>query len=145
MAYLDNVHKQYTFKQSLRDFIKYIPSQFADFNPSNYTYNFQSYPKTRLSLEEIQKRIERDQVYITKGRPDRDLIMSSIAELINDFESNADKLKTEYLNCFNCGEKLHSYHIEKLNYLKCTSCQCLIDSSNNEQVYIYNKNSYLKY
>jgi len=60
--------------------------------------------------------------------------MSSIAELINDFESNADKLKTEYLNCFNCGEKLHSYHIEKLNYLKCTSCQCLIDSSNNEKI-----------
>ena len=29
---------------------------------------------------------------------------------------------------------LHSFQIEKLNYLKCTSCQCLIDSSNIEKI-----------
>ena len=100
----------------------------------HYSYNFNSYPKTKLSFEEVKNRIENDQIFKTKSRPARELILSSITNLFDDIESNADKLKSEYLNCFLCGENMNSYNLDRFNYIKCTSCSCLIDSSNEGQV-----------
>lgn len=134
MAYVDNLHKEYKFEQSLRDYVKHIPKQFLDFNLKNYSYNFHSYPETELSIEEIKNRIENDQVFKTKSRLDQVNLLKAISDLLKEIELNAIRLKDVYLNCFNCGEKIHSFHIEKLNYLKCTSCQCLIDGSNNEKI-----------
>jgi len=133
-AYLDNIQKQYEFKQLLKEYIKYIPKQFFEFNLNNYTYKFHSYPKRELSIDEIKKRIENDSMFKTKGRLDKANILNSISDLANEIESNANILKDDYLNCFNCGEKLQSYSIEKLNYIKCPNCSCLIDSSNSEKV-----------
>lgn len=132
MAYLDNIFNEYEFKHLLKDYIKYIPTQFIDF--ISYSYKFHSFPKTKLSFEEVKKAIENDSVFKSKSRPDQDNILKAISDLLEEIELNAIRLKDDYLNCFNCGEKLHSFHIEKLNYLKCTSCQCLIDSSNNEKI-----------
>ena len=132
--YFNNITQEFTFEQSLRDYIRYIPTQFLDFNISNYSYNFNSYPKTKLSFEEVKNRIENDQIFKTKSRPARELILSSITNLFDDIESNADKLKSEYLNCFLCGENMNSYNLDRFNYIKCTSCSCLIDSSNEGQV-----------
>ena len=132
MAYLDNIFKEYEFKHLLKDYIKYLPTQFIEFK--NYSYKFHSFPKTKLSLEELKKRIDNDSVFRSKSRPDQDNILKAISDLLEEIELNSIRLKDDYLNCFNCGEKLQPFHIEKLNYLKCTSCQCLIDSSNNEKI-----------
>jgi len=132
MAYIDNVFKEYEFKHFLKEYIKYIPTQFIDFK--NYSYKFHSIPKTKLSLEEIKKGIESDSVFKSKSRPNQDNILKAISELLDEIELNAIRLRDDYLNCFNCGEKLHSFNIEKLNYLKCQSCQFLIDSSNIEKI-----------
>ena len=119
MAYLDNIFNEYEFKHLLKDYIKYIPTQFIDF--ISYSYKFHSFPKTKLSFEEVKKAIENDSVFKSKSRPDQDKILKAISDLLEEIELNATRLKDEYLNCFNCGEKLHSFHIEKLNYLKCPS------------------------
>ena len=132
MAYLDNIFNEYEFKHLLKDYIKYIPTQFIEFK--NYSYKFHSIPKMKLLLEEIRKGIENDSVFKSKSRPDQDNILKAISDLLDEIELNAIRLKNDYLNCFNCGEKLHPFHIEKLNYLKCSSCQCLIDSSNIEKI-----------
>lgn len=134
MNYFDNIKQEYTFEQSLRDYIKYIPATFLDFNLNNFTYNFHSYPKTKLSFEEVKYRIESDQVFTTKTRPAKELILTSITSLIDDIELNAGILKSEHLNCFICGHKMSSYNVDKLDYLKCSVCFCLIDSSNAEQI-----------
>ncbi len=132
MAYLDNIFKEYEFKHLLKDYIKYLPTQFIEFK--NYSYKFHSFPKTKLSLEELKKRIDNDSVFRSKSRPDQDNILKAISDLLEEIELNSIRLKDDYLNCFNCGEKLQPFHIEKLNYLKCPSCQCLIDSSNIEKI-----------
>ena len=100
----------------------------------SYSYKFHSFPKTKLSLEELKKRIDNDSVFRSKSRPDQDNILKAISDLLEEIELNSIRLKDDYLNCFNCGEKLQPFHIEKLNYLKCPSCQCLIDSSNIEKI-----------
>ena len=53
MAYLDNIFNEYEFKHLLKDYIKYIPTQFIEFK--NYSYKFHSIPKMKLLLEEIRK------------------------------------------------------------------------------------------
>ncbi|PJE46497.1 MAG: hypothetical protein CUR34_07620 [Sediminibacterium sp.] len=132
MAYLDNIFNEHKFKHLLKDYIKYIPTEFIDF--ISYSYKFHSFPITKLSLEEVKKEIERDSVFRSKSRPDQDNILKAISDLIEEIELNAIRLKEDFLNCFNCGQKLQSYQIEKLNYLKCKLCKCLIDSSNSEKI-----------
>jgi hypothetical protein len=132
LSYLDILTKAYDFKHLLKEYVQYIPQYFIEFK--NYSYKFHSYPKTKLSLVEIRKCIESNSIFKSKSRPDQDNILKAISDLYDEIELNATRLKDEYLNCFNCGEKLHSYHIEKLNYFKCPSCQCLIDSSNIEKI-----------
>lgn len=133
LGYLHNIQKEYKFKHLLKEYIKYIPTQFLTFNLSSYTYKFHSYPKTKLSNDEIKKGVENDPVFKTKGRLDRDSILKSIDELLTEIERNAIKLMETYLHCFNCGEKLQSYNIDKLNYIKCPTCNCLCDSSDPEK------------
>jgi len=134
LAYLDNVRKEYEFKHLLKEYVKYIPTQFLEFNLSHYSYKFHSYPKTRISLDEIRKEIENDTIFKSKSRPDKDSILKAISDLLDEIEANAIELKENYLNCFNCGEKVQSHNIEKLNYIKCPTCKCLLDSSDSGKV-----------
>jgi len=135
-GYLNNLGKEHKYKQLLKEYIKYIPVEFLEFNISSYYYKFHSYPKTKLSFEEIIRQIENDPIYKSKGRPDRENILDCVKELLNDVESNAACLRDDYLLCYNCGTKILSYNTEKLNYLKCTAhdCKCLVDSTNQENV-----------
>ena len=118
----------------LKEYIKYIQTQFIEFNLSKYTYTFHSYPKSKPQFDEVKSRIENDSVFKSKSRPDKDNILKAISDLLDEIELNAIRLMDDYLNCFNCGKKLHSFNIEKLNFIKCPSCQCLIDSSNIEKI-----------
>jgi len=135
-GYLNTLSKEYKFKQLLKEYIKYIPTEFLEFDLTSYFYKFHSYPKIKLSYEEIKVELENDSGYKSKGRPDRENILNCVRELLNEIESNADSLRDDYLLCYNCGAKIHSYNIEKLNYLKCIAhdCKCLIDSTNEENV-----------
>ncbi|MCS4432851.1 DUF2357 domain-containing protein [Aquiflexum gelatinilyticum] len=132
-GYLDIIQKEFKFKQLLKEYIKYIPEKYLEFKITTYTYKFHSYPKAKLSFEEIKASIENDSLYKSKSRPDKENIISCIQELLSEIENNSLKLRNDYLNCFNCGEKLQSFNIDRLNYLKCPSCSCLIDSSNSEK------------
>lgn len=130
LGYWVNTQKEYKFKQLLKEYIKHIPTQFMEFDLTNYTYRFHSYPKTKLSLDKIRCLIENDSIYKSKGRPDKDNILNCVSALLIEIESNATKLKNDYLNCFNCGAKLPSYYMNKINYINCPTCSCVIDSSN---------------
>jgi DNA-directed RNA polymerase subunit RPC12/RpoP len=134
LAYLSNIKTHYKFKQLLKEYVKYIITQYLEFDVTSFTYSFHSYPKSKLSLEEVIDRIEKDSLYKSKSRPDRENIISSLKELLSEIEENIIKLKEEYLNCFNCSERLHSFNIQRLDYIKCPTCSCLVDSSNFEKV-----------
>lgn len=133
-TYLENIQKENKFKHLLKEYIKYIPEQFVRFNTTTYTYKFHSYPKSTLSFEEINGRIENDSLYKTKSRSEKENIIRCIQQLLSEIENNSIKLRDEFLNCFNCGEKLHPYNIERLDYLKCPVCSCLVNSCNSEKV-----------
>lgn len=134
LEYSNNIQKEYEFRHLLKEYIKYIPTQFLEFNLAKYTYKFHSFPKTKLSPDEAIKGIENDSLFKLRSRPDKEHILNSVTDLFSEIESNVIKLQDNYLNCFNCGGKLHSYNIDKLNYLKCPDCSCLIDSSNSEKL-----------
>lgn len=134
VGYLDKIKKAYIYKQSLREFVKYIPTQYLEFDQHTYTYKFHSYPKTIHSLEEIKGGIETDSLFKSKSRPEREIVLNCINELMIEIEHNIGRLKDDYLNCFSCGKVLHSYNIERLDYIICPNCACLIDSSNSEKV-----------
>lgn len=134
MSFLDNINRAYIFKQLLKEYIHYLPTDSLEFDLTNYKYKFHSYPRLGLSFEDVKNKIENDHVFKTKSRPDKDNIIKSIAELLSEIESNSIKLKEIHLNCFNCGEKLQPYNIEKLSYIKCSSCNCLIDSSCHDKI-----------
>ena len=118
------------FKHLLKEYIKYIQTHFVEFDLTSYKYKFHSYPKLGLSFEDIKNLIENDHTFKTKSRPDKENIINKISDLIDEINSNSERLKQDYLNCFSCGESIQSHNIEQLNYIKCQSCGCLIDSSN---------------
>jgi hypothetical protein len=134
-SYLDNINKAYDFKHLLKDYIDFIPKQFLSFDSATYKYKFHSYPKDRLTIDEIKSKIEIDHLFKSKSRPDKKNILDSISELIKEINENTERLKSDYLNCFVCGEKIPVYN-GKLNYIKCQnhSCGCLIDSSNSPKI-----------
>lgn len=134
LSYLNNIKMEYKFKQILKEYVKYIPKQFIEFDIKNYTYRFHSYPKTNLSFGEIKVEVENDSIYKSRNRFDKENILKHINELLIEIEKNTIKLKEEYLKCFNCSEKLYPYYTNKLNYIKCNSCYCLINSAKPENI-----------
>lgn len=128
-VFIDNISKSYEFKHLLKEYIHYLDCYFIKFNIQNYTYKFISYPKTILKYADFHSNIEDDRNFKSKSRPDKDQIIRIFTELIAEINNNAEKLKTNFLNCFNCGEQLKSFNIENLNYIRCPFCNSLIDSS----------------
>jgi hypothetical protein len=132
IEYLNNLFRKFQFKPLLKDFVKYIRSTFIEFK--DFHYRFHSFPKSKLSSEEIKRSVESDSLFKANSRPEQNDIFKALSELLTEIESNSSKLINEYLNCFNCNEKLYSHNINHLNYIKCPSCQCLVDSSNKESI-----------
>jgi hypothetical protein len=133
-GFLSKINEEYKFKQLLKEYIKYIPTAFLEFNVDNFTYKFHSYPKSQLIIDDIEDKIEKDIRFKKRRRHEQKNIKETISELINDIEKNSARLKDDYLNCFCCEQKQYDYHVNKLNYLKCPHCKCLIDSSQSEKV-----------
>ena len=133
-SYLENLQKCYHFKQGLKEYVKYFPDQFLSFNVTDYTYYFHSYPNEEILLDQFKNNIENDPIFKAKSRPQKEDILKTISELVVQINEIALELKNKYLHCFNCGEKINSYNVDRLNYIKCISCTCLIDSSNLAQV-----------
>lgn len=132
--YNENLKRSFKFPQLLREYVKYIPQSQVSFNTSDYTFSFHSYPKSELNENDIKKQIESDTLFIKKSRPDKDNILSEISNLTNEINSKADELKNKYLHCFSCGEAFHSYNIDKMNYMKCSSCNSLYDNSTDNRI-----------
>lgn len=134
--YLNDINYCYEYKHLLKEYIQFIPSQYIDFNFSKYTYKFNSYPKSMLAIDEIKKAIENNQVFKSKSRPDQDNIIITMCNLVSEINFNADRLKNDFLFCFNCGDKLKANTIDKLNYIKCHNCNCVVDSTINNKLVV---------
>lgn len=132
--YNENLKRSFKFPQLLREYVKYVPQSQVSFNTSDYTFSFHSYPKSELNENDIKKQIESDTLFIKKSRPDKDNILSEISNLTNEINSKADELTNKYLHCFSCGEAFHSYNIDKINYMKCSSCNSLYDNSTDNRI-----------
>ena len=87
-----------------------------------------------LGSDEIKKTIENNQVFKSKSRPDQDNIIVTMCNLVSEINFNADRLKNDFLFCFNCGDKLKANTIDKLNYIKCHNCNCVVDSTINNKL-----------
>lgn len=132
--YTENLKYSFKFPQLLREYVKYIPQSHVSFNTSDYTFSFHSYPKSELNENDIKKQIESDTLFTKKSRPDKDKILSEISNLTNEINSKADELKNKHLHCFSCGEAFHSYNVDKMNYMKCSSCNSLYDNSTDNRI-----------
>lgn len=133
-SYNENLKRSFKFPQLLREYVKYIPQSQVSFNTSDYTFSFHSYPKSELNENDIKKQIESDTLFTKKSRPDKDNILSEIFHLTNEINSKADELKNKHLHCFSCGEAFHSYNVDKMNYMKCPSCNVLYDNSSEKEI-----------
>ncbi|MCB0485095.1 MAG: DUF2357 domain-containing protein [Flavobacteriaceae bacterium] len=133
-SYSENLKRSFKFPQLLRDYIKYIPQSQLSFNTTDYTFSFHSYPKSELTEDDIKKQIETDTLFAKKSRPDKDNIIKELSHLISEINQRAKELKNRYLHCFSCGTAFQSYNIEKLNYMKCPSCNVLYDNSSEKEI-----------
>lgn len=133
-SYSDNLEYSFKFPQLLRDYVKYIPQSQVNFNTSDYTFSFHSYPKSELKEDDIKMKIESDTLFTKKSRPDKDNIIKELSILINEINQRAEELKNKLLHCFSCGTPFQSYNVEKLNYMKCSSCNTLFDNSSSEKI-----------
>jgi hypothetical protein len=140
--YINNIKRTYKFKQLLRDFVKYIPTDFIEFDISSYSYWFHSYPAIKLPTQNVISKIEADLNFKSRNKSDQSNIINFLNELLTEIENNANKLKDE-LHCFKCGERLVYFKVKKLNYLQCSNsaCRCLIDFTDltNVTMRIYDK------
>lgn len=136
--YLKNIEQTYEFEHSLKDYIKYIPKNFLEFDTTRYSYKFHSYPHEPMSYEKIRECIENDSNYKKRGKPDKKNILSCVQNLLSDIESNKKTLQEDYLFCFVCCEKINPDIIKKLSYLKyrCLKCgyNCIVNSAQHEKI-----------
>lgn len=133
-SYNENLNRKFKFPQLLRDYVKYIPQSQVNFDTSDYTYSFHSYPKSVLKEDDIKKQIETDTLFTKKSRPDKDNIIKELSNLISEINQRAEELENKYLHCFSCGTTFHSYNVEKLNYMKCPSCNVLYDNPSQKEI-----------
>ena len=133
-SYHENLKRKFKFPQLLRDYVKYIPQIQMNFDTSDYTYTFHSYPKTDFKEDDVKKQIETDTLFSKKSRPDKDIIFEKLSNLINDINQRAKELKNKYLHCFSCGTAFQSYNIVELNYMKCPRCNSLYDNSSDNRI-----------
>jgi hypothetical protein len=134
LNYIENIFQSFSFKPLLRDFVKHIESRFITFDTQRFTYHFHSYPKIPVPHNDLIKKLELDPGYNSKKRLDKEAIIGATRDLLNEIEQHAIRLQNDYLNCFHCGEHLRAYAVERLDYIQCPSCNCLIDSSKPDQI-----------
>lgn len=132
--YAENLYPKFKFPQMLRDYVKYITKNYMNFDIADYTYSFHSYPMTDLKEDDIRKQIEKDTLFNKKSRPDKDNILREMSILIKEINSKANELKNKHLHCFSCGTAFKSYNVEKLNYIKCSSCNVRFDNSSEKEI-----------
>lgn len=135
-SYNENLKRKFKFPQLLRDYVKYIPQTQMNFDISDYTYIFHSYPKSDLKEDDVKKQIETDTLFAKKSRPDKDNIFKELSNLISEINNRAEELKNKYLHCFSCGTAFQSYNIDELNYMKChnQACNSLYDNSSDYRI-----------
>lgn len=133
-SYNENLNRKFKFPQLLRDYVKYIPQSQVNFDTSDYTYSFHSYPKSVLKDEDIKKQVETDTLFTKKSRPDKDIIFRELSNLISEINSNAKEFIYKHLHCFSCGEGIQPYNVDKLNYMKCSSCDSLYDNAADNRI-----------
>ena len=135
-SYNENLNRKFKFPPLLRDYVKYIPQSQVNFDTSDYTYSFHSYPKSVLKEDDIKKQIETDTLFTRKSRPDKDNIIKELSNLISEINQRAEELKIKYLHCFSCGTAFQSYNVDKLNYMKChnQACNSLYDNSSDNRI-----------
>lgn len=132
--YAENLKQSFEFAHLLKEYVKYIPQNQLSFNTSNYTFSFHSYPKLELNVNDIKKQIETDTLFAKKSRPDKDKIIKELSNLISEINHRAGELKNKYLHCFSCGTPFQSYNVEKLNYMKCPSCNVIYDNPSEKEI-----------
>lgn len=132
--YTENLNRKFKFPQLLRDYVKYIPQSHIYFDISDYTYSFHSYPKSVLKEDDIKKQIETDTLFAKKSRPDKDNIFRELSNLISEINCKAKELINKHLHCISCGDTIHPFNVDKLNYLKCSSCNALYDNAYDKRI-----------
>ncbi len=133
-SYTEKLKQKFKFPQLLRDYVKYIPQIQMRFDTSDYTYTFHSYPKSDLKENDVKRLIEADSLFAKKSRPDKENIFKELSNLICEINNSAEELRNKYLHCFSCGNAFQSYNVDKLNYLKCPSCNVLFDNSIDKKI-----------
>lgn len=139
---MENLNKEYEFARLLRDCTEIFPEEYIVFDKANYSYRFTSCPVKNINIAEIEKKLVLDGKFKSiKSRFDKDRIRNQAAELANQINNAAEKLKTEYLYCISCGNSLSFYTTKSFDRISCDHCQFSLRSFNKKSVVFKNTDS----
>ena len=132
--HLENINAKFEYPQILKDYVKYIGTQSVIFD-ANYTYSFKGIPQMEISDKDVVARLEEDELFNRRSRPDRDTIRLNMISLVVDINKNAEKILSILL-CQNkdCHMNVQRQDAKQLEYLQCP-CGFVLDSKDGHVVF----------
>ena len=132
--YLDRINEHFEYPQILKDYTKYIESDYVIFD-LNYTYSFTGIPQSDINDVDAIRGLESDDRFNHRSRPDRDLIRTNMKGLVSSINVNAKKILS-LLVCQNieCQTHIQRRDAKQLEYLAC-SCGFVLDSTGGHVIF----------
>ena len=136
--YIESINATFEYPQMLKDYVKYIRSQYVIFE--NYTYSFIGIPPADISDTDAIRGLKNDDQFKRRNSHDKCEILLHMKNLVSDINDNADKILS-LIKCQNndCHLDFHRQDAKQLNFLQC-SCGFVLDSTN-RHVTLKNKDS----
>ncbi len=133
VEYFDNLNRQYSFKQELRDYIHLINVDYVEFLIKEFKYRFLKYPKNYVEINknQIKSALKREKKYIRMNNEQKQNLEVSILKLIEDINNNSKKIKTDYLLCLECQQNLFENEVPNFEYIRCEKCNTVIINDGN--------------
>jgi hypothetical protein len=119
------------------NFISLINADYIEVNQQR-KYSYVSYPSHFVSYEETRRKLASNQLFLTKSHPEKLAIEKELKSFIDEFNA-ITKLIKEKLYCPNCHTLYREYDMAKLNYIKCPSCNFILDSVRENEIVLLNK------
>lgn len=137
--YVSKLNIKYPFSHSLLEYLHCFQIKFIEFNKTNFTFSYKTYPEYDLKYDDILKCLDSDSNFKNRiTRMERDSLSKTVAQFVIETNKCSSILRNEFLYCFNCYEKQSIHTVSNLNYIKCAHCKTLLDITNLKSIRIKN-------
>ena len=131
------MREEYAIPSKVYNFISLIHAEYIEVSQQR-RYSFISFPTHFVNYEDTRRRLTNNQLFLSKSHPEKLAIEKELKNFIDEFNSKITLVK-ERLYCPNCHTHYRKYDMDKLNYIKCPSCNFILDSANIEKILLINK------